>query len=171
MAEEVESPVILPYLSLVLRPAGIGVIATIIWYFAQDTIKVPMADQGVFECVLGIIGIAHGLIASMQIAKVADQHQKIQVALILKNKEMFRENSCVRISPVIKLLLAVFSILFVVIFILYPFSSIYTGSITVWTVIFVLYLLWEVASELDDPYHGIWSITPAKVKAVFGDTP
>ncbi len=159
----------IPYLALLIRPAILGVVAVIIWYYSRSFIQVPVTDQGVLQSVLAIIGMAHGFIAAMQIERVAEQNRKIRTALIIKNKEMFDENSCTTIHPVIKLLLAIFSILFVVVFIHYPFSSSYTGILTVWTVIFVLYLLWEVASELDDPYHGIWNITHEKYKQVFGE--
>ncbi len=155
------------YLRLLLRPALIGVVGVVIWYFLKQWISIDPRDQGVFEPALNIIGVAHGLLASAQIAKVNDQNQKIQQALTLKNWQQFKEYECLRINPVIKLLLAIFSLIFFAIFVLYPFANIYTGKIVVWATMFVLYLLWEVAYELDDPYHGIWRVTKKSVFTTF----
>jgi Ca2+/Na+ antiporter len=135
--------------------------------FLRQGISITHEDVGVFEPLLGVIGIAHGLIASTQIQRASEQHQKIKIALRLKNKRMFEENSCARIHPAIKMLLSVFSIIFFAIFLLFPFISTYAGIVVVWTTMFVLYLLWEVASELDDPYNGIDKITKEEVEKIF----
>ena len=62
-----------------------------------------------------------------------------------------------------------FSLIFFGIFVLYPFVNIYTGKVVVWATMFVLYLLWEVAYELDDPYHGIWKVTRQVVYDTFSN--
>ncbi len=155
------------YRSLLYTPFWFGCIGAIAWYFLNGKISFVSESQGVFEPILNIIGIAHGVIASMQIHKVYEQNQKIQLAIILKDKKLFDENAHLRISPVIKLLLAVFSFVFFGVFLLYPFPDTYTGLVIVWATIFILYLLWAVASELDDPYHGVWNITHEMVEKVF----
>ncbi|MBP6904771.1 MAG: hypothetical protein KBB91_01800 [Candidatus Pacebacteria bacterium] len=157
------------YLKLLIRPALIGVAGVFVWYFLKKWIGIDQRDQGVFEPVLNIIGVAHGLLAAAQISKVNDQNQKIQQAITLKNWQQFKEYECLRINPVIKLLLAVFSLIFFGIFVLYPFVNIYTGKVVVWATMFVLYLLWEVAYELDDPYHGIWKVTRQVVYDTFSN--
>lgn len=155
------------YRSLLYAPFWFGCIGAIAWYFSDGKISFVTEAQSVFEPILGIIGIAHGVIASMQIHKVYEQNQKIQLAILLKDKRLFDENAYLRISPVIKLLLAVFSLVFFSVFLLYPFPDTYTGLVVVWTTIFILYLLWSVASELDDPFHGVWRITPELAEKVF----
>lgn len=157
------------YTILLIRPIILGIIGAVIWYFLRQRISVVYEDQGVFEPLLGLIVVAHGFLATMQIQKVDIQHQKIKEAIRRKDKELFEENACIRISPVIKFLLAIFSIVFFVIFLIYPFHSIYTGVMVVWITMFALYLLWEVAAELDDPFHGIWKIDYEKIKEIFNE--
>lgn len=158
------------YAKLIVRPTLIGSLAAFcwyVWYVSPYYIGFPLEDKEVFQSILGLIGVVHGFIASMQIQKVSDQHQKIQRALALKDRKLFEENACIRINPAIKFLLAVFSIIFFIIFLFFPFASIFSGMVTLGTTMFILYLLWEVASELDDPFHGIWSITQKQVNEIF----
>jgi hypothetical protein len=158
-----------PYLALLVRPTLFGIIGITLWYFLHPYTQVDETDKDVFQNVSAFIGVAHALIASLQITQVYSRHQNIKLALALKDQRIFKENSCVRISPIIKMLLGVFSFAIFFMFLLYPFKSIYAGCTNVWLIIFVLYLLWEVAAELDDPYHGVWRITRKIVQERFGD--
>ena len=67
-----------------------------------------------------------------------------------------------KINPIIKFLLLVFFINFFFIIFYYSFTSRIQWFLVVFITIFILYLLWEVAVELDDPYHGIWRISRKK---------
>lgn len=116
---------------------------------------------------LVLIGFAHGLLASRQIMAAADRQQAIELSIKTGNKKLFDDNVQTSINPVIKMLLAVFSIIFFVIFLLYPFNSVYAGVVTVWIVMFVLYLLWAVAMELADPYNGIWRVSRTYIAKIF----
>jgi hypothetical protein len=85
----------------------------------------------------------------------------------MKDKNLFDRNNFKKLSPVIKFLLLIFSLLFFGLFLLYPFSSTYSGVVIIWATIFVLYLLWAVAAELADPFHGVWKITHETAEKVF----
>lgn len=158
-----------PYLSILIRPTIFGCIAMIIWYYIHPFTQVPKSDQDSFQNALAVIGIAHALIASTQIGQVYSKQQNIKLALKIRNKGLFEENMYICISPVMKLMLATFSFIIFYVFLLYPFDSVYTGCNMVWIVIFVLYLLWEVALEFENPYNGVWKVTREKVVKVFGE--
>lgn len=157
----------LKYLKLLLRPSLIALLGTLLWFMIHKYIEFSREDEGVFELVLGMIGIAHGVIASFQIQKVANQQDLMYQALQIKNKELFLQMECLRIHPVIKFLLFIFSAIFFIVFLLFPFREIYSGIVVVFITIFVLYLLWEVAVELDDPYHGLSKISKEKIIEAF----
>ena len=141
----------LKYLKLLIRPLVIGFISSFIWFFIHKKIEFQKMDEGIFELLFGVIGIAHGMIASFQIEKVANQQNALNQALETKNENLFVETQCLKINPIIKFLLLVFSLIFFIIFLLFPFTSEYSGFLVVFITIFILYLLWEVAVELDDP--------------------
>lgn len=155
------------YLKLLLRPLIIAFIGSILWFFIHKKIEFSKEDEGVFELLLGMVGIAHSVIASFQIQKVANQQDLMYQALQIKNKELFLQMECLRIDPIIKFLLFIFSVIFFIVFLLFPFKEIYSGIIVVFITIFVLYLLWEVAVELDDPYHGLSKISKESIVKAF----
>lgn len=155
------------YLVLLIRPTVIGVIGVLIWVFLHKKISVSFEDQGIFESLLTVIGSVHGLLAALQINTASNRNQRMEQAIYLKDKRMFDENSCIRIKKGVKFLLGVFSLIFFIIFLVYPFRNTYTGVITVWTVMFVLYLLWEVANELSNPFKGVSKITPEQYEEIF----
>lgn len=157
------------YTWLLVRPTIIAIVSGIIWSFFYGKYSIAQEDKSAFEILIAIIATAHALLASLQISKVNDQQEKIKIAIVLKDSRLFKENTCARINPVIKLLLFVFSILFFVIYIFFPFTSIYAGKIVVSITMFVLFLLWEIAAELDDPYHGIWKIDRKAMEKHFGE--
>ncbi len=157
----------LKYLKLLFRPSMIGVAGSTIWYFTHTHMSVSQEDQGVFESILGIFGGIHVLIASFQIIKVVDQYNKILQALHNKNKLLFEENICLRINPGIKFLLGICSAIIFILFLLYPFATTYAGTLITGFILFGLYLLWEIASELDEPYNGITKITRVQVEETF----
>ncbi|MBP9851326.1 MAG: hypothetical protein KBC71_01295 [Candidatus Pacebacteria bacterium] len=156
------------YATLLIRPTILGFFGSAIWFFLRENIAIESHDIGIFEPLLGVIGVVHGLIASTQIQAANEKYQKIKTAIFLKDEKMFNENICVRIHPAVKMLLGVFSLIFFSVFLFFPFITTYAGIITVWTTMFVLYLLWEVASELDDPYNGIDKISKKDTEDAFG---
>jgi hypothetical protein len=157
------------YAWLLVRPIIIAVIAASIWALLFGKYSVSQDDKSAFEILIAIIATAHALLASLQISKVNDQQEKIKIAILLKDVRLFKENTCTRMNPVIKLLLFVFSIMFFVIYIFFPFTTIYAGIIVVSITMFVLFLLWEVAAELDDVYHGIWKVNRKNMVELFGE--
>lgn len=155
------------YLRLLVLPSVIGTVAAIAWYMLRDWLGINPSDRDIFQSWVALPSVVHGLIAGALISKVNEQNQKLIQALDLKNWQQFKEYEHLRIHPVIKLLLATFSLIFFFMFVLYPFVSIRTGVIIMWATMFILYLLWQVATELDDPYNGISKITKEKVYEVF----
>jgi hypothetical protein len=157
------------YGKLLLMPILISSFGSALWVFLEEYICIAKGDQGIFEPILSVIGVAHGLIASLQIQKVNNQQDAIKVAFLTKDLALLKANIHTRISPVIKLLLFVFSVIFYFIFLVYPFESQMTGIIMTFVVMFILYILWEVAIELDDPFHGVWKITKKDIVDAFGE--
>ena len=157
------------HLELLIRPTFLALIGTIIWFFIHRKIEFPKEDKEVFELLLGIVSIAHGLIASFQIQKVANQQDAMYQALEIEDKQLFLRMQCLKINPVIKFLLLIFSIIFFIVFLLFPFEKIYSGTIVVFLTIFVLCLLWEIAVELDDPYNGVWKISKKRIMNAFNE--
>lgn len=158
----------LKYYSLAIMPSVIATFAALIWALFGPLLQVPNSDVEVFNSVFGIVGLAHGLIASMQINRGYNQQQKIQIALFLKDERMFKENACIRINPAIMFLLFIFSLIFFLLFLFFPFESIKTGIVAVWAVVFVLYFLWKVAQELFNPYKGVHKVSQDEVQEKFG---
>lgn len=161
----------LRYFILLLRPTLIGLSGLTLWYFTHEYISVEKTDQGIFESIIGAFVNIHVLIASFQIIKVVGQYNKITQAIHTKNKVLFEENICLRINPGIKFLLGVCSGIIYLLFLIYPYTTTYAGVFTTGFVLFILALLWEVASELDDPYNGISKIKREEVDKAFPKEP
>jgi hypothetical protein len=156
------------YLLLLIWPAIIGSVGAFIWYLIGNKICVTKKDEGIFENILVIVGGTHGFIAGLQIAYASRRKQKMKQAIKLKNKQMFDEFACDGILEEVRHILAVTSVLIFGIFLFYPFDSIYTGLVSVWIVMFLLYMLWAYANEMSDPYKGVSKITPEEVEEIFG---
>lgn len=159
----------LEYLKLLIMPTVVGLLGSLLWLGIHKSIEFSRNDVGIFEIFLGVVCIAHGMISSLQIQKVANKQDYIYQALETKNRKLFIETQCLKINPVIKFLLLIFSAIFFIMFLLFPFQENYAGFIVVFLSIFILYLLWEVAVELDGLYHGIWKISKKRIIEVFGE--
>ncbi len=159
---------ILQYMILLLRPMLIGGVGALIWLLFHKRIAVTKEDEGIFESVFIVIGSIHGLLAALQVNTASNRNQRMEQAIHLKDKRMFDEHSCIRVKKGVKFLLGVFSLVFFFMFLLYPFKDSYSGTIAVWVVMFTLYLLWEIATELSDPFKGVSKITDEEYEEIFG---
>jgi hypothetical protein len=159
----------LKYIYLLLRPVFAGMVCSFIWYlfYTLTNVAFNREDLPVFESLLSIIGFAHATIVGVQINKVYTQYQNIQVARATSDFSLFKASTCVRISVVVKGLLVTFSLVFYMIFLVYPFACAYSGIISVWITIFIIVCLWEVSAELDDPFHGVWKLDLETLKKEF----
>ncbi len=155
------------YVALLIRPTMIGAIAAFLWYLFRDSIGIDPADKEVYQWWPILPSAVHGVLIGLFVYKVTSQNQRLLQAKALENWKQFKENECLRIHKIIKGVFALFSFIFFVVFLLYPFASAKTGIVFTWLTMFILYLMWEVATELDDPYNGIWKITHEEVLELF----
>lgn len=160
------------YAVLVLRPLIIAYISVKCWqYFRKnfDYLIVHYDDREIFICGLAIVGSLHVIIAGLQLQKISNQKNIIPLADELRDGKMFLESACVKMNKEIKTLLAIFSLLILVMCAVFPFNHEHTGNIIIFIVMFSLYLVWEMAIELDDQFHGVHKIKLSKVKETYDE--
>lgn len=157
-------------LVLFIRPIIIAFVSVKVWqlfrYYFPELI-IPYEDRDIFQVGFVVVGSLHAIIAGLQFAKISGQKNMIPLAILKGDGNLFLEIACVRMSIEMKSLLGIFSLVMLALFSLYPFIYELTGKIFLFAVIFVLYLVWEMSMELDDPFHGARRIKLAEVKKSF----
>lgn len=160
------------YRILLVRPFWFGLIGAVLWYILHPFFEFSSKeDLDLWIVVLGLLvtllGTIHGFLAANQVMNIVQQRDKMFQAYKAGDEKEFYRYECIRIQPYIKAGLFIFSVLFWLIFLFCPFPSNLAGILIEWIVIFVLYFIWEIAAEAEDPYHGIKSLNKKEVEAHF----
>lgn len=164
------------YCILLLRPIFFGTIFCGVWYLIKGRTEFHPADDTQLNILLlamekqwDLVAMLHALIATWLIYKINDQNHQIQVAFDLGDERLLRMSTSAKIGKPIKGLLFIFSFYFFVLLCRFPFYDLDTAFFFIFSTMFLIFLVWEVGSELEDPYHGIWKLSKDKVRSKFRD--
>jgi hypothetical protein len=156
------------YWPLLVRPFFVGLFASFVWYVLHEKINVDRTDMGIFELLLEYVGVVYAIIVGYLIGQIIKQYRQIKRAFRKKNREIFEDYAYdTELPNAVRGMLLIFSFIVFLIFLLFPLVTDYAGIISVWIVMFLLYLIWEVANELTDPFKGISKITTEQVEQFF----
>jgi hypothetical protein len=104
------------------------------------------------------MGTAHSILASLITQKVIEKDSNIRRAKRLNNKDEFDYYKLDRIPRLIKGFLGLLSLNIICLCMFYPFESERLALFANFSVTFILLGWWVIATELDDPFNGVWTI-------------
>lgn len=153
---------ILVYLPLLLRPTLIGIlIGPVLWYliFFRFGFHFLEEDESAFtDSFIPILAMFHAIVAGHVLAKVWDEYKTIRHCVESKDKDKFTQCKTDRIPVVIHMLLGSMSVAIQGMAMMLHFKEAFAGIIANFALAFVLALYWEVATNLDNPWKGVWYV-------------
>jgi 1,4-dihydroxy-2-naphthoate octaprenyltransferase len=150
-----------PYLSILLYPTTIAVLAAGLWYvlFYHTQFDVGKSDEtALTNTLIPVLAAFHSILAAAVLSKVWEEYKTIRRCVQNHDREGFARCLRDRIPPAIHLLLAVMSVLIVVGTMLVHYDNVGAGILVVGAISFVLALYWQVATNLDNPQCGAWYV-------------
>lgn len=146
------------YVKLSKLPVIGALLIVITWHYFGRHLCVSRNDANFIETWASIIGTAHSILASLITQRVMDKDSHILKAKRLKDKEAFDYYKLDRIPNIIKGFLGLLSLNIIFLCMSYPFESERIALFANFTVTFTLLGWWVIATELDDPFSGVWII-------------
>ena len=165
------------YKILLLRPTCIALSFFVLWEcISWMFIFKPKDDQELqilllaFEVFGTVVVALHGFLATLFLIKLFERDHNISMALEFEDEKLFRMSTySMKDSLLFHGLLFLYSIVFFIGFLVFPFPNNSEAFFFIFATMFLIFLIWEVALELLDPYEGVSRIDKEKVKFVFGD--
>ncbi|MCA9353145.1 hypothetical protein KC901_03100 [Patescibacteria group bacterium] len=144
---------------IVIKPILAGAVAMLTWRFVILPLELYFEDP--FEPILFIVlpfaGFIYVIFASIAVQSVFDQYKEVSKAVVKKNIEGFLPYRDEQLPIMIHILLVAPSI--VIVFFTLAFNyheNIPLGMATNFSIVFVLAMVWVIATELDDFKKSIW---------------
>jgi hypothetical protein len=145
---------------LIVTPLILASPPVIIWHFLyiNGWHSTAVADEPVVNAILpGLFG-AHVFIAGFVMIRESDDIRKIKRAIRENDKSTFIEVVEDSIPTPMKYILFVTANLIQGWTISLNYELYWTGFFSVYSVGYMLSLIWEIIADFDDPIHGIWII-------------
>lgn len=148
------------FLRLLVKPFILSL--TICFAWAQLYllgIHFPEPDESAFtDAVIPALSVLHALFASVVIGKVWNEYQQVKRCVRRGERDEFKDTVQNRLPRAVLLLLLVLSFLIQTCMMLLNWSSAWTGFFANFCVAFSLSLVWEVATNLDNPRKAVWYV-------------
>lgn len=165
------------YKILLLRPICIALAFFVLWECISWIFVFKPKDEQELQILLlafevfGTVVVAlHGFLATLFLMKLFERDHNISMALEFEDEKLFRTSTyAMKDSLLFHGLLFLYSMVFFIGFLVFPFPNDSQAFFFISTTMFLIFLIWEVALELLDPYKGVSKIDKEKVKEVFGD--
>lgn len=106
--------------------------------------------------VIATLGVAYGIMASLVLGSIWEKYKKVVISVLKKDEETFLCYRDERIPVMIHLLLAALSIPLLVMIGMLEYQHLWSGIAAVFSVSFILFLYWIVATELENPAKSPW---------------
>lgn len=148
-------------MKLLIKPAILGLVALGIWILLrfQFGILADKADEGIMASgTIAFLFFVYGLMAAFIMAKVWTEWREIETAVRERDEKKFVDLKDQRVPRTLKMLLIIFSIFIAVAFFLSGFQNSIKGVFSVFAIVFMLTVVWEVLMDLDDYFTGEWNI-------------
>ena len=145
---------------LILTPLLLATPPVIIWHYLyiNGWHSNPKADEPIVSAILpGLFG-AHVFIAGFMLIRESDDIRKLKHAIKKGDKLTFIEIAEDSIPIPMKYILFTTANLIQGWTISLHYELYWTGFASVYTVGYILSLIWEIIADFDDPVNGIWVI-------------
>jgi hypothetical protein len=148
------------HLKLFVKPLLFGILSALIWYrFFYLKIYFAEEDESAFtDCIIPTCFMFHALIAALVLTKVWDEYKMVRQCVRTKDRDSFRRCKDDRIPMAIHMLLGTLSFIGAVLVMLIYHREVLAGVASNFSVAFILTLYWEVSTNLDDPFRGVWYV-------------
>lgn len=145
---------------LILTPLLLATPPVILWHYLyiNGWHSTPQADEPIVSAILpGILG-AHVFIAGFMMIRESDDIRKLKHAVKENDKSTFIEIAEDTIPTPMKYILFTTANLILGWTISLHYELYWTGFASVYTIGYILSLIWEIVADFDDPINGIWVI-------------
>ncbi|OGM99517.1 MAG: hypothetical protein A3B91_02065 [Candidatus Yanofskybacteria bacterium RIFCSPHIGHO2_02_FULL_41_29] len=145
---------------LIVTPSLLAVPAVVIWHYLyiNGWHSTSRADEPIVNAILpGLFG-AHVFIAGLMIIRESDDIRKMKRAIRETDKEAFIEIAEDSIPLPMKYILFITANLIQAWTISLNYEVYWTGLASVFSIAYMLALIWEIIADFDDPVNGMWVI-------------
>jgi hypothetical protein len=146
------------FLRLLINPLILSVLICVLWdvlYFYG--IHISESDESAFtDTVIPTLAVFHALFGSLVIGKVWNEYQTVKRCIRHQDEEGFKDCMQDRISRAVLLLLFVLSVLIQFSMMILHWDSAFAGFFANFVIALALTLVWEVATNLDNPRKALW---------------
>jgi hypothetical protein len=153
-------------LGILIKPFVISVIVSVLWVLIYNYIGFNSnlkLDEGIMASgTIALLGVFYALLTAFVFATVWQQWVSIEDAIKTRNKEEFIKHKDKRVPFTVKLLIVIFSFFLIVAFFLISFKNLILGVFSIFVITFILSMYWQVITDLDDPFTGIWNVEVPK---------
>lgn len=148
------------HLFMFVRPVAVSLVLSIgVWYWIFYRLGVSFfeSDESTFtDAIVPTLAMFHAIVAGHVLIKVWDEYKVVRRCVKKGDKKTFMECRDDRIPLAIHMLLASLSVIIMVLVMLLHYDGPGAGIASTSSVAFVLTLYWEVATNLDNPFKGVW---------------
>lgn len=164
---------------LIVTPLILAAPAVLIWHylFINGWHSTRQADEPIVNAILPLLGTIHVFITGFRMARESDDIRKMKQAITEKDKTAFLSLAEDAIPMPLKYVIFTSATLIQMWVISLHYDLYWTGFASVYSVGYMLSLIWEVIADFDDPINGMWVvkgvpeewITEAQIKRRISD--
>lgn len=145
---------------MILQPLVLAAPAVFLWHFlyTRGWHSTALADEPVVNAILPALASIHVFIAGFMFFKETGDIRDLRNAVSNNQKERFFEIADDKIPAPMKYVLFVSANLIVGWTISLNYEWYWTGFAAVYSVGYMLALIWEIISDFDDPVNGVWVV-------------
>ena len=145
---------------LMITPLILSAPAVLIWHYLymKGWHSTASADEPIVNAILPGLFSAHVFIAGLMIIHESDDMRKMKRAVREKNKEAFIEIAEDAVPTPMRYILFMTGNLILAWTMSLHYELYWTGFASVYSVGYILTLIWEIIADFDDPINGIWVI-------------
>lgn len=145
---------------LIIAPLILATPPLIIWHYLyiNGWYSTPQADEPIVNAILPGLFVAHVFIAGMMMTRESDDIRKMKRAIREGDKATFIEIAEDSIPLPMKYVLFATANLVQAWTSSLHYDLYWTGFASVYSVGYMLALIWEIIADFDDPINGVWVI-------------
>ena len=157
---EIKRPSSLLFTGLLVRPFITSTLICLLWYgMFVCGVHIPESDESTFtDTVVPTLAMFHALFGAQVVNKALEEYQLVKQCIRKNKRAQFKDCMQDRMSRAVLLLLFVLSVLVQGSLLAVHWDSVIAGLLANFCVAFALTLVWEVATNLDNPRKAIWYI-------------
>lgn len=145
---------------MIIQPLFYTLPAVIIWHilYTRGWHSTAIADEPIVNAILPALASIHVFIAGFMFLRETGDLRELKRAVRNNEKETFLEIAEDRIPAPLKYVLLVSAAMIEAWTISLNYDLYWTGLSAVYSVGYMLSLIWEIISDFDDPINGVWVI-------------